>query len=202
MALWLIALLQISDIYRYVDDRGVVHFTNLRPRGKKWELVVREYSKGRRTRSASGRCRTCDVIPARDRSPDRFTRYDTYIFEASRLYRVPVALIKAVIKVESDFDPRVVSYKGAQGLMQLMPSVQQDLGVRNPFDPRENILAGTRLLRMLANMFGGDMVLTVAAYHAGPGAVRRYGGVPPYKSTRRYVRMVIRAYYRYRNRGY
>src|SRR5207245_299150 len=124
-----------------------------------------------------------DVVPATDRSPDRYGRYDSFIDEASRLYALPRPLIRAIIKVESDYDPRVVSCAGAKGLMQLMPDVQREQRVERVFDPRENILGGTRLLRLNANRFKGDLVLTVAAYHAGPGAVEKYHGVPPYATT-------------------
>jgi soluble lytic murein transglycosylase-like protein len=89
---------------------------------------------------------------------------------------------------------------GARGLMQLMPAVISDMGVKNVHDPRENILGGTRLLRILANRFNGDLVLTIAAYHAGAGAVAKYGNsVPPYKNTRKYLRTVLDRYYRYRD---
>jgi len=84
------------------------------------------------------------------------------------------------------------------GLMQLMPQTARSMGVRDPFDPRQNILGGTRYLRVLANSFNGDLVLTVAAYNAGGGAVTRYRGVPPYAETRRYVQRVLRHYYAYR----
>jgi len=197
-----------ADIYQYVDEHGVVHFTNKPRPGKNWKRLVREYNKGERSTagdpdapatanplpSPNPRCPTCDVVPSRDNSPTRFTRYDRFIQEASVLYQIPVPFIKAVIKAESDFDPRVVSYKSAKGLMQLIPEVEIDMGVKNVFDPRENILGGTRLLRYNANIFRGDMVLTLAAYHAGPNAVKRFGGIPPYKSTRAYVRVVLKYY--------
>jgi len=197
-----------GDIYKYVDKEGVVHFTNRKGKGKKgWIRVVRDFGKGSRVGAVRGtagkaptkgsvrRCPTCDLVPSSDNSSERFIRYDHYIREAAGIYRIPVALIKAVIKVESDFDPRVVSYKQAKGLMQIIPEVQVDMGIKHVFDPRENILGGTRLLRYLANIFKGDMVLTLAGYHAGPNAVKRYKGIPPYKSTRAYVPKVIRYYY-------
>ncbi len=201
-----------ADIYQYVDERGVVHFTNKPQPGKNWKRLVREYDKGERSTAAdpeapatagpipapNPKCPTCDVVPARDNSPTRFTRYDRFIQEASTLYQIPVPFIKAVIKAESDFDPRVVSYKSAKGLMQLIPEVEIDMGVKNVFDPRENILGGTRLLRYNANIFRGDMVLTIAAYHAGPNAVKRFGGIPPYKSTRAYVRAVLKYYQQFK----
>lgn len=130
---------------------------------------------------------------------DRFSRYDAIIEEAARLYQLPSHFIRAVVKVESNFDPNVVSRTGAMGLMQLMPGTARAMGVVNAFDPRQNIFGGTRYLRFLANTFRGDLVLTVAAYNAGEGAVQRYGGVPPYDETRRYVQRVIRHYYNLRN---
>lgn len=191
-----------ADIYSYTDANGVIHFTNVKPRGKasrKWKKVLSEKGVGKAAARRGG-CQGCDRVAARDRSPQRYTRYDAFIREASLLYRIPEALIRAVIKTESDYDPRVVSSVGARGLMQLMPAAQSDMGVGNVHDPRENILGGTRYLRILANRFNGDLVLTIAAYHAGAGAIRKYGNsVPPYKNTRKYLRMVLDRYYRYRD---
>ncbi|MGM0597110.1 MAG: transglycosylase SLT domain-containing protein [Myxococcota bacterium] len=192
-----------ADIYKYVDNNGIVHFTNKKPpgkKGKKWKKVVRDYSKAVPGAKTKKKCKTCDVVPSRDNTKARFTRYDKWIKEASRLYKIPVPLIKAVIKAESDFDPRVVSYKGAKGLMQIMPVVQKDMGIKHVFDPRENILGGTRLLRYLANFFKGDMILTIAGYHAGPNAVKKYGGIPPYKTTRVYVPRVLKYYYYFKKK--
>ena len=91
------------------------------------------------------------------------------------LYHIPVPLIRAVISVESDYDPRVVSRAGAMGLMQMMPSVTKGMGVTSPFDPRQNIFGGVRYLRVLANLFNGNLELTIAAYNAGEGAIIHYG---------------------------
>jgi soluble lytic murein transglycosylase-like protein len=189
-----------ADIYSYTDREGVVHFTNIKPRGKlgvRWKRVSSEASVGKAA-ARRGTCQRCDVVPARDRSAERFSRFDVFIHEASMLYAIPVPLIRAVIRVESDYDPKVVSSAGARGLMQLMPSVLSDMGVRNAHDPRENILGGTRLLRVLANRYDGDLVRTIAAYHAGSGSLARYGdNVPPYQNTRKYLRMVVDRYYHY-----
>lgn len=192
-----------ADIYTYTDADGVVHFTNIKPKGKGakgWKrILVEDPDKGTKAAADRGGCARCDVVPARDRSPDRYRRYDAYILEAAELYRLPVPLIRAVIHVESDYDPRVVSSAGARGLMQLMPAVEKDMRVGNVFDPRENILGGTRLLRVLANRYEGDLVLTIAAYHAGPGSLAKYGNqVPPYTNTRKYLRMVLDRYYQYK----
>ncbi|MDB4928504.1 MAG: Lytic transglycosylase, catalytic [Myxococcaceae bacterium] len=128
----------------------------------------------------------------------RYSRYDAHIREAAQLYQIPEALIRAVIKQESDFNAWSVSTSGALGLMQMLPSTAQSMTVTDPFDPRQNVLGGTRYLRVLANTFNGDLVLTLAAYNAGSGAVIRYGAVPPYEETQNYVRQVLRYYYEYR----
>jgi soluble lytic murein transglycosylase-like protein len=123
--------------------------------------------------------------------------YGSIVREAAALYSLPVALLRAVIQVESGFQPRAVSVTGAAGLMQLMPATASDLGVRDRFDPRENLLAGARHLRLLINAFDGDLALALAAYHAGPQAVRRAGGVPAYPETRRYVALVVSLFHRW-----
>jgi soluble lytic murein transglycosylase-like protein len=183
-----------ADVYEYVDANGVAHYTNVPPAGRGWHrLQVSQLQ------SEARRSRALKTPPAqRDRALDRYTRYDTHLFEAARLYQLPVALLRAVMHVESDFDPNVVSVDGAMGLMQLMPFTAEKMGVVNPFDPRQNILGGARFLRILANQWKGDLVLTVASYNAGAGAVERYRGVPPFGETRRYVNRVLERYYAYR----
>jgi soluble lytic murein transglycosylase-like protein len=191
-----------ADIWSYTDGQGVAHYTNVPPRGKgakKWKRAVRIRGGAGKDTARRGACEGCDLVPSRDRSADRYTRYDAHIHEAAELYQIPVALIRAVIKVESDYDPRVVSRVGARGLMQLMPSAAQDMGVQNVHDPRENILGGTRLLRVLANRFDGDLVLTLAAYHSGGAKVARYQEVPPFPRVQLYVRLVLQRYYQYRS---
>ena len=178
-----------AEIYEYVDDDGVSHFTNLPSRGKGYRRIQFEGRASRAIKTPRG---------LRDRSPDRYVRYDLYLAEAARLYQLPVAFLRAVMHVESDYDPNVVSVDGAMGLMQLMPFTAQKMGVLDPFDPRQNILGGARFLRILANQWNGDLVLTVASYNAGSGAVERYNGVPPYSETRRYVNRVLTRYYAYR----
>lgn len=125
------------------------------------------------------------------------TDYDPIIEDAAKYYVLPAALIKAVIAVESGFEPSATSPKGAQGLMQLMPSTAMLMQVRDPLDAWENIFGGARYLRILANRFGGDLRHTLAAYNAGPEAIDRYGGLPPYQETKRYVRHVLTLYQHY-----
>jgi soluble lytic murein transglycosylase-like protein len=117
--------------------------------------------------------------------------YDSLIEEASKLHQVDVALIRSVVQAESGFDAGAVSRVGAMGLMQLMPDIAAAYGARNPFDPRENIMAGTRLLRDLLDLHRGNLSLVLASYNAGAGTVARYGGiVPPFKETQGYVKRV------------
>ena len=106
-----------------------------------------------------------------------------------------------MIRVESDYNPDVVSIAGAEGLMQMLPGTARRMGCANSFDPHQNIMGGTRYLRYLANMFGGDMVLTIAGYHAGEGAVLKYNGVPPYSTTQGYIKRVLMHYYEYKKRA-
>jgi hypothetical protein len=196
----LLASLARADIYTYTDKDGVIHFTNIDPPSserKEWKTL---YKTGPSGKSSAERCKDCDRVPASDFAPDRYSRYDAFIREAADLYQIPEALIRAIILVESDYDLHVVSSVGAMGLMQLMPENCKDDHVEDPFDARDNILGGTRQLRVLANRYNGDLVLTVAAFNAGPGAVAKYGGVPPYESTEEYVRRVLKAYYRYKDK--
>lgn len=118
--------------------------------------------------------------------------FDGVIKEASRRYGLSISLIRAIILTESAFDPQAVSRAGAQGLMQLMPALSQDLGVENPFDPRENIMAGTRYLSTLLKEHDGNLELALASYNAGPGAVARYQGMPPFKETQDYVERITK----------
>jgi soluble lytic murein transglycosylase-like protein len=167
-----------ADIYQSVGPDGVVSFTNSKTPGAKL------YQKTRPKAPV--------FLPA-DTSPERYTRYDSFIREAATLYQIPEALVRAVIRVESDFDPRAVSPANARGLMQMIPETAERMMVSDIFDPRQNIFGGVRYLRVLANTFNGDLSLTVAAYNAGEGAVNRYRGVPPYAETLGYVSRILKS---------
>ncbi len=190
---WGVALLALAstahaDIYKHVDDNGVISFSNAK--GSRGTL----YAKDRKKAPAA----TKAFLPS-DTSPERFHRYDTYIHQAALLYQIPEALIRAVIKVESNYDPRAVSRANARGLMQLIPETAERMMVQDIHDPRQNIFGGVRYLRILANLFNGDLELTVAAYNAGENAVIRYGGIPPFEETQGYVVKVLTYYRQYRS---
>lgn len=176
-----------ADIYTYTDARGNVVISSSPQRGA---------GKVNKISGKGSKKKTHDILPIMpsDHSPERHNRYDAWIREGARLYRLPEELIRAVIKCESDFDPRVVSPVGAHGLMQLMPATALRMQVRDAFDPRENILGGSRYLRILANTFNGDLEMTVAGYNAGEAAVLRYQGIPPYPETQGYVTCVVSHY--------
>ncbi|MGZ8450310.1 MAG: transglycosylase SLT domain-containing protein [Candidatus Deferrimicrobiaceae bacterium] len=171
-----------ADIYRYVDGDGVVHFSNTQP-DEKFELYLRE---GKKT-----------VPPAQGTALPGSAWMTGYVDRFSRANDLPPALVHAIIKAESNGRRKAVSPKGAEGVMQLMPFTSKRFRVRDPFDPIENIEGGIRYIKELLLTFEGDLTSTVAAYNAGPGAVRKYGGVPPYQETRLYVRRVMDLYRQY-----
>lgn len=171
----------IADIYRYIDENGVMHFTNTpTSSSNEFKLYLRERSQS---------------------APSWYysEKYDDLITEASERFGVSFPLLKAIIKAESDFDARAVSKKGAMGLMQIMPQNFKLLGLKDPFNPTQNINAGARYFKHLYDRFNGKLALSLAAYNAGPSAVDRYKTIPPYEETEEYVRRVLKYYYNYKN---
>jgi soluble lytic murein transglycosylase-like protein len=168
-----------GDIYRYIDENGVMHFTNTPTSSShQYQLFIKERPKPTASHSTS--------------------QYDHLIADASKRYGVSIPLLKAIIRAESGFDPKAVSRKGAMGLMQIMPDNFKLLGIQDPFDPWQNIDAGTRYFKQMYERFG-KVSLSLAAYNAGPSAVDYYKTIPPYEETEDYVRKVLLYYYNYKN---
>ncbi len=161
-----------GGIYHFVDEQGNSHFSNV-PNDRRYVPILEKR-----------------------RGAPSVKSYDLMIVEAADQHGVPPALVKAVVATESSFNPKAVSAKGAQGLMQLMPTTARSLGVEEPLHVEQNLDGGVRYLRSLIDRYG-DWSRALAAYNAGPRAVDRYGGIPPYQETRQYVDRVLTYYRRY-----
>ena len=173
----------VGDIYKFIDENGVVHFTNVpTDPSYRYRLFIKDFTARKPLRTSSY-------------SPNV---YDDMITEASRRHGISFPLLKAVIKVESDFNPRAVSRAGALGLMQIMPENARAFRMRDPFDPRENILTGTQYFRELLERFNGKLQLALAAYNAGPTVVDRYKSIPPIKETEDYVESVMKYFHHFK----
>jgi soluble lytic murein transglycosylase len=167
-----------ADIYVYVDHEGTLHFTNT-PTSSQYKVYMRETF-------------------AKPTTTYHDTSYDDVISEAAKRHGLSSSLIKALIHVESFFNPRAVSKKGAIGLMQIMPGNLQALNISDPFDPWENIMGGASYLKSMLERFRGELPLALAAYNAGPTAVERYRDIPPYPETKAYVKKVMRYFRHYK----
>ena len=199
-----------ADLYTIEED-GVITITTEYRKGSK---VIATENKSSRTprlrKSSKGKKKSYKKRKVKNKAkkssqkygqglralPKRALKFKNFVDQAAQYYDLPAALIWGVMYVESSFNPQAKSNKGALGLMQLMPFTADDMGVEDPFNPEQNIFGGARLLRILANRFQGDLVLTLSAYHAGGGAVSQKKGIP-YKKTAEYVRSTLNAYYRY-----
>jgi len=177
-----------AQVYKWVDENGIVTFSNIAPPTDRDYQVLRFPCY-----AADPKCRSVSW----EKVPLNTQAFRREIQSAASFNAVDESLIRAVIHAESAYQPDARSPKGAQGLMQLMPDTAAELEVRNPFDPAENIDGGARYLSQLLAEFKGDLELAAAAYNAGPGAVYKYGGVPPYDETQEYVRRVKILYKRY-----
>jgi soluble lytic murein transglycosylase-like protein len=166
-----------ADIFKYVDDEGVLHLTNVPSNNNaKYVLILKE--------------KRIIFRPGID-----VNKFDQIIISTANKHKIDPALIKAVIKAESNFNHQAVSPVGAQGLMQLMPATASQLQVEDAFHPEKNIEGGVRYLRYLLNLYGGNLTLALAAYNAGEGAVAKYHNqVPPYRETKNYVNRVLSFY--------
>lgn len=173
-----------ADIFKYVDADGVVHFTN-DPPTKKFKLYRREGAKAQHLKTGGS-------------TP---SAYGDIISRNCEKYSLEEGLVHAVIKAESNYNSTAVSKKGALGMMQLMPGTARLLKVDNPLDAEENIGGGSRYLRQMLDEFNGNLDFAIAAYNAGPNAVKRYGGIPPYEETRTYVKKVKQYLSTYRQGG-
>jgi soluble lytic murein transglycosylase-like protein len=177
-----------AETVRLVDDEGTVHYTNA-PNDPRYRRL-----------SGASDDSSLPAPPVVARPPagipvgSPVARFTAEIREAARRYGVPERLVEAVIRAESGFKATAVSRKGARGLMQLMPDTAALLGVRDSFDPRENIDGGVRHLKGLMERYANDLRLALAAYNAGEGAVNRHGDVPPYPETQQYVMKILREY--------
>ncbi len=170
------------------DSSGSVSYTNVRNSPNCTPIHLKKIIRYRVSTS-----------PSFNKKSGSHDAFDREIRQIARRYRLEPSLIKAIIHTESGFNPRAVSSKGARGLMQLMPDTAKDLGIRNSFNPEENIDGGTRYLRQILNDFNGDLTLSLAAYNAGPGTVRRSGGMPAIEETRQYVAKVLKRYKVYKS---
>jgi len=184
LVLFFMASLCHADIYKYTDAEGVIHLTNVpTEQDVPYVLVMREKR----------------VI---FQLKGDIALYDDLIAKTSERYRIDSALVKAVIKAESNFDHRAVSAVGARGLMQLMPATAATLQVKDSFHPETNIDGGVRYLRYLMNMFNGNLPLVLAAYNAGENAVMRHNNrIPPYPETQTYVKRVLNYFDGYSKRS-
>lgn len=186
-----------ADLYRYENENGDIILTTEPRKGLKLLEVIRDSkpaAKPAKPSTENSRPSNTASKPLKDMSK----AYDAFIAEASQIYGIPVPFIKAVIKIESNFNPRAVSRVGAMGLMQLMPATAEHMKVADPFDPRQNIMGGTKYLRRLSDRYDGDINLILSGYHAGPGNVEKAGGIP-FEKTQQYVKNVYSWYVRYRN---
>ncbi len=172
-----------ADIYKYIDSDGIAHFTNV-PTSSNYKLYIRENPVGNNNYTK---------LHSR-----RKTEFDSLIKKASQKFGLDFPLLKAVIQVESDFNPKAVSSQGAKGLMQLMPDNLKKLYVSDPFDPSQNIMGGALHLKNLIIHYNGKLPLALAAYNAGVGVVDRYNTIPPFRETLNYVRKVMKLYNAYR----
>lgn len=177
-----------AGIYRYEDENGVIHFSNC-PRDAKFKLYIRESKEDVGVEPGES-VSSLNLVDSKN--------FDYLISELAKKYEIDFALVKAMIRAESGFNPNAISRKGAKGLMQLMPETALRMNVSNIFNPKENIEGGVRYLKYLLSLFNNDVRLSLAAYNAGENIVSQLGTIPPYRETVDYVRKVLSFYQSYR----
>ena len=197
MPCFFLTALSSAGIYKYVDENGVIHFTNC-PRDGRYQLHLREKDDEIDKKEAASQSTTALERATVLYSTADSTVYDALIAKLAKAYEVDFHLVKAIIRAESGFNPYAISRKGARGLMQLMPETAQRMKVSNIFDPRDNIEGGIRYLKYLFSLFHNDLKLSLAAYNAGENIVAQLGTIPPYRETIDYVRKVLALYQSYR----
>ena len=176
-----------ADIYQCKTAGGGMLLTNMYTGGE----CVRIMKETKRSAASAAK-------PTPAKSGSMVVSFDDIISRYSSHYDLDESLVRAVIKAESNYNPQARSNKGAQGLMQLIPETARDMQVSDPFDPEDNIRGGSRYLRLMLDEFGGNVELALAAYNAGPNAVKRFGGIPPYQETQNYVVKVKNFHRQYR----
>jgi len=187
-----------AEIFKYVDKDGVIHYTNVPTSSQSAQVTLPPLTQANFQKYFPNYYRSSSFSLGGPINLANQAQYEAHIKLTCGLYGLDCNLVKAVIRAESGFNNQAVSPKGAMGLMQLMPGTSRDLGVANPFDPVQNIDGGARYLRMMLDRFNNNLHLALAAYNAGPEAVQKYGGIPPYDETQVYVKRVMDFYNRYR----
>ena len=182
----------VADIFQYTDENGVMHFSNVSVgTSKKYKKIRTAAYTNQQTTTASRSAARSRKLLSSSNFPSTYV--DT-INTACNRHGVDPALVHALVKVESDFNPYALSRKGAMGLMQLMPQTALDMNVGNSFNPHENIDGGVKYLRYLIDRYEGNLSLALAAYNSGETAVRKWGTIPPYRETQNYVQRILRIY--------
>lgn len=197
LALTLASVAVRADIYKYVDARGNTYFTDAPLRGNKYKLEWKRESRNLIKENQKRLARLNPKEPSSKRLDERRARFEGLIAANARRYNLAPELLHAVIRAESAYDHTAVSSAGAEGLMQLMPGTAARYGVKDSFNPAENVRGGAAYLRDLLDMFDQDLRLALAGYNAGENAVIKYGRrIPPYDETQNYVRIVLRHLWR------
>lgn len=182
----------LADIYQYTDENGVMHFSNVSVGTAKKFKKIKSAAAAKQQTTATPRSADSSRVPSSE--SDSLSAYVDIINSACNRHGVDPALVHAIVKVESDFNPYALSRKGAVGLMQLMPQTAAEMKVGNSFNPHDNIDGGVKYVRYLIDRYEGNLSLALAAYNSGETAVKKWGTIPPYRETQNYVQRILRIY--------